>query len=412
MSFTRPTKSIGIDIGTHSVKAVQMSRSGGKLKVEQAGKALIDRNQLNVEPVQTQANALLEALSGMNLGQSLLVGALAGQTAVIRYPRLPDMPRDQMDREIENEAGQNIPYDLSEVFLDWDELESVEDGDQRQLKILLVAAKHEIIESRVQIAEAGDIQLGILTVDSLALADAAECCGMLRGDETVAIINVGASSASIHFLRDRISNFIRDVSWGAREMIQAVAKARHCDIEEAEKILKDIKDVDVDAESASVPDDVSVVEPPQEPGEASTSSLLDPLDDELGGFGSQPPADVDSAVGSGDSIGFDTGQMSIQDILATPISRLVSEVRRSFDYYEHQLYESPVERIILSGGAAPLPHLRTTLIEELGVDRVDIADPSQGDLVMGSDYLVEDMQGQPSQFMVAVGLAARGMAEI
>ena len=59
---------------------------------------------------------------------------------------------------------------------------------------------------------------------SLALADAAEGCDFLRIGETVAMVNIGLSSASIHFIKDGVSNFIRDVSWGSRELIQAIAK--------------------------------------------------------------------------------------------------------------------------------------------------------------------------------------------
>ena len=48
---------------------------------------------------------------------------------------------------------------------------TVEEGEESQLKILLVAARHEVIESRVQIADAAEVQYAALGVDSLALAD-------------------------------------------------------------------------------------------------------------------------------------------------------------------------------------------------------------------------------------------------
>ena len=209
MLFTKPSKAVGIDIGTHSVKAVQMSRHRGRLCIDNAGYSVIDRDQVNVDPVEAHANAVREALSDMSMQKCLVVGALSGQTVVIRYPRLPDVSEDQLAQSIEAEAGQNIPYDLSEVFLDWSILTETTEGDIKQLKALLVAAKHEVIESRVQIAEAAGIQYGILSVDSLSVSDAAEGCDFLGTGETVALINLGASSASIHFVRDGISNFIR-----------------------------------------------------------------------------------------------------------------------------------------------------------------------------------------------------------
>lgn len=65
----------------------------------------------------------------------------------------------------------------------------------------------------------------------------------------------------------------------------------------------------------------------------------------------------------------------MEDILAPPLVRLVSEIRRSFDYYEQQLYEHPVERLVVSGGVAHLTLLRETLQEELGVP-VELANPA------------------------------------
>ena len=131
MRFTKPTKIIGLDIGSHSVKAVQMSRSGVGLQIDDVGYALVDRNQVNVDPVAAHSSALNEALQTMPVAQCLICGALPGQTVVIRYPRLRNMALNQIDEAIEAEAGQNIPYDLAEVFLDWSLLEEEGEDDDK-----------------------------------------------------------------------------------------------------------------------------------------------------------------------------------------------------------------------------------------------------------------------------------------
>ena len=84
---------------------------------------------------------------------------MPGQTVVIRYPRLPDTPPEQLNQAIEREAGHNIPYDLSEVFLDWTLLDKIEEGDQKQLKSSLVAARHEVIDARIQIMDAAEVEM-------------------------------------------------------------------------------------------------------------------------------------------------------------------------------------------------------------------------------------------------------------
>lgn len=394
--FTKPKKAIGLDIGSHSVKAVQMSRSHGRLFVDEVGYAVINREQMNADPVLAQATAVGDALASLAVKQSFVVGALPGQTVVIRYPRLAESARANLGAAVEKEAGQSIPYDLAEVYLDWTLLDDIDEGNQKQIRVLLVAAKNEVIDSRVQITEAAELKLSALSVDSLALADAAEACQMFKPGETVALLNIGLTSASIHFVKDGVSNFIRDVSWGAREMVQAIAKDRRIDFDKAQQILMD---------SATAQPPAPVVEEQPAPkvdisddadpfGEMGGGSLLDPLDDEPAGKPAGP------------------AESDIKSVVGVSLSRMVSEIRRSFDYYEHQLYENPVDRVILCGGVARLPLIAKAIRDELGVEQVDVADPSNSALGMGDPVAVQHLLEQPAQFMVAVGLAARGMAEL
>lgn len=375
------------------MKAVQLSKSGGRLVLEGSGYAVLDRSQMNVDPIAATAAAIRECTRSLQLSQSVVVGALPGQSVVIRYPRLPEMPEARLGEPIEKEAAQHIPYDLAEVFLDWSLLDAVSQGNEKLLKVLLVAVKHETIDARVQVAEAADLPFHVLGVDSLALADAAEACDFLRVGETVALVNVGLSGVSIHFVKDGISNFIRDVSWGAKELVQALVRARRLDYEQAERVLCEAS---VQEEAPPPPEEVE--NPAADAGRGA--SLLEPFEDEL-----EPAAPVRKSAPT------DT-EKSVSDILATPLNRLVSEIRRSFEYYEHELYESAVDRLVLSGGVAHLPLLQRTLSEELGVKNVEVANPMLSALEIVEGRLAAGMSEHPAQFMVAVGLAARGTAEL
>ena len=423
MGFTKPKKAIGLDIGTHAVKAVQMSRSSGRLRVDYSACALVDRNQLNADPIVAQTMAVREALEGMAVSQSRVVSALTGQMVVVRYPRLTDVPRDQLSAAVAREAANNIPYDLDDVFMDWVVLDEYMEEERRQTKVLLVAAKHEVIGTRLQVLQSAEVECGILDVDSLALADAAEACDFLKTGETVAMINIGLTSSSVHFIKDGVSNFIREVNWGARELVQAVAKGRRCSYDDAIAMLEDINqnqeraEMPVALEAMETEFDAPSIE--EEPPLASEpfaeisdmgGSLLDPLDEELD--------TVDDAV----SETFESGpepsprprktQQRMDDVIAAPLNRMGIELRRSFDFYEHQLYERPVDRILLSGGPAALPHVAETLREELGFSVVEIANPVQSALLLGDERANRQLISHPAQFMVAIGLAARGMADL
>jgi Tfp pilus assembly PilM family ATPase len=221
---------------------------------------------------------------------------------------------------------------------------------------------------------------------------------------------LGAATTSIHFIKDGQSNFIRDVSWGGKELIQAIAKARRCDQDEAEKLL--IKGDPKAPPPTPTPAHDDVVEVKPEELSPLGGGLLEPLADELGAFDEPAPSKVSSFSGIGGmGIGADANK-TISEILAHPLGRLVSEIRRSFDYYEQQLYEHPVTRLILSGGVAQVPLLAETLREDLGVELVELADPASGAIQLSNEPSIASLREQSSQFMVAVGLAARGAWEL
>ncbi|HIA48184.1 MAG TPA: type IV pilus assembly protein PilM [Candidatus Hydrogenedentes bacterium] len=397
MRFRRPSKVIGLDIGSHSVKAVQAVRSGRSMTIEQEGIAIIDRNLLNSDPVAATSRAIRSCINGFAIDKSMFVGALPGQSVVIRYPRLRDVPINELDEAVEQEASQSIPYDLSEVFLDWSLLSEEPEGDTQQQKILLVAAKHDVIDKRIQYADVAEIEYSILSVDSLALADAAEECKFFNQNESVALINLGASSVSIHFTKDGESNFIRDISWGAKELIQAIGKAKRLDYEDAEAcLMEEGAGLSAGGDDTGNVVDVQVIDEPK--------AVVD--DDDLGLESAAPMAAASSAMSAAPQ------EITLADNLSAPIARLVTEVRRSFDYYEHQLYEHPVERIILSGGISHIPMIREALSEELGVDQILIADPSAGGISISGKVNMNRGDVHPAQYMVAVGLAARGLSEL
>jgi type IV pilus assembly protein PilM len=414
MMFSRPSYAIGLDIGTTSVKAVQASVRSGRLCLERVGFAEVNQEELNSDPTTAQASAVAEALERMPVSQSLLVGALPGQAVVMRYKMFPDSDPGALAAAVQAEAAQNIPYEMSDVMLDWSTLDHVTDGDKAKVKVLMVAALYDNITNRVLIADAANIQYGALSVDSLALADAAEGCDFLRVGESIALINLGAANTSIHFIKDGISNFIRDVSWGARDCVQAIAKGRRCDLKQAQRALFEASSEMslLDAPPPLPFKDEAHAHAGVSSGSAELSAMggnpLDPFGDELDAMGGGSPLEPS---GSASELSPTGGEKTVKDMMTTPLQKLVGEIRRSFDYYEQQLYERPVDRVMLSGGIAEYPLIAETLTDELGVE-CEIANPLESALVVRSGSDAGVMNEQPAQFMVAVGLAARGASQL
>ncbi len=413
MMFSRPSYAIGLDIGTTSVKAVQASVRSGRLCLERVGYAEVSAEAMNEDPTTAQANAVSEALERMPVSQSLVVGALPGQAVVIRYKMFPEYEGAALEQAVQTEAAQNIPYEMSDVMLDWSMLDHVTEGDKSKMKVLMVAALYDNITNRVLIADAADIQYGALSVDSLALADAAEGCDFLRVGESVALINLGAANTSIHFMKDGISNFIRDVNWGARDCVQAIAKSRRCDLRQAQQALLE---AGAELVAPEEPPPLPFDEAPPIPEEGSESpgletmggNPLDPLGEELDAMGGSEPL---NPISTASALSSTVEEKSIKELMSIPLQKLVGEIRRSFDYYEQQLYEHPVDRVIISGGIAQFPLIAETLTDELGIS-VEVANPLESALLLRSGSDAGVMNEQPAQFMVAVGLAARGASQL
>ena len=353
--FNRPQRAVGVDIGTSAVKAIQIVRSVDNLVIERAAKTEVDQEKYAVDPLLALSSAVRDSVSGCDLAGSVVAVSLPGHSVVTRYLKLQEMPKEELAGAIEIEAGQSIPYDLSEVMMNHQRLTEVSEEGQTHVKVLVVAARNEVVHSRLEVLNQAGLAPHIMGVDSLALADACELADELREDETVAIINLGGTSVNIHFCRGGVSSFMREIGWGGKEIATAIQRALRVEAVTARRIQEGVED----------------------------ASKWENESDE---------------------------QVSMESVVRSPIQRLIGEVRRSFDYYEQQLYEKSVDKIILAGGVAPYAPLKEAISREMGIQNVEVANPLKGKVAVAetADAMVGDVLAHPAQFVVAIGLAGRG----
>jgi type IV pilus assembly protein PilM len=296
------------------------------------------------------------------------------------------MPPEELRSSIELEADQNLPYDLMELSIDSVVLEEITEREETIMKVLLVATKNEVIDQTVGLFRSVGLMPNILGVTTLAIADAFQANGGFKPDETVALVNVGVTSTNIHFCRDGISNFTRDISRAGRDLTASIQKLMKVDFDEAEKLK-------INFGRSQSRDDVSSI------GGAADM----PADEDLTDDGGEKDVTTEP-MGMGESD--DAGR--IVSATRPALTRLIGEIRRSIDYYEKQLYEKSVDRLILSGGTAIFPSLDQSLADATGVP-VEIFNPVQSFFMEEGSPDVQDLMQNRAQFNVAVGLAARGI---
>jgi type IV pilus assembly protein PilM len=341
-------------------------------------------------------SAMRTIAASFDAKKALIAAALPGEDTFIRYLRFPQMPPDELRNSIELEADQNLPYDLTELMMDSIVLEEITERSETIIKVLLVAAKGDVIRQTLNYFQTVGLSPNVLGVTTLAIADSFEANHGFQPEESVALINIGASSTNIHFCRGGISNFTRDISRAGRDLTAAIQKLLKVGYAEAERMK-------IDYGKASV-------------GENAGGLLDSP---EAGApFDSSPPIEVDlEEEGYEDATTEPVGREKANDasriVNATrpALSRLIGEIRRSIDYYEKQLYEKSVDKLVLSGGSALFPGLDQSLADATGVP-VEIVDPVQAFVVDENSPDVAPLMENRAQFNVAVGLAARGVEAI
>lgn len=393
--LAKPKTTIGIDVGVHSVKAIQLSNFGSAAKVDKAVLLNLDSNTDKDRHLEETVGALRTVASTFAVRKAVIIAALPGQDTFIRYLRFPKMPPEELKSSVELEADQNLPYDLTEVSMDSVMLEEITERGETIMKILLVAAKSEMINQTVDLLRSVGLTANILGVTTLAIADAFEINGGFRPDETVALVNIGASSTNIHFCRDGISNFTRDISRGGRDLTSSIQKLLKASFAEAEQMKIDYA---------------------RSPYGKTTDSMLESL--EVDPMAEQPDIALEGLEDNGaEETTEPMSKMKTDDasriVNATrpALNRLIGEIRRSIDYYEKQLYEKNVDRLVLSGGTAMFPGLDQSLADATGVP-VEIVNPVQSLIVEEGSSDIKDLIENRAQFNVAVGLAARGIEEL
>jgi len=244
--FGRGKSLMGLDIGSSSVKAIELkpTRTGFKvaaIDVEPLPtRGLVDRDTFDSGAVSAAVSRLLGrgAFRAKDVALSL-----SGHAVIVKKITLPAMTRQELADSIHWEAEQYIPFRLDEVNLDY---EILNDGGgltgKGSMEVLLVAAKKETIANYTSaVVQAGRRPM-IVDVDAFALQNAYEVNYGFNQGVIVALLNVGAGATNVNILAGAQSVFTRDISMGGEAFTEALRRELAIDYDAAE-LLKRGRDV-------------------------------------------------------------------------------------------------------------------------------------------------------------------------
>ena len=343
---------VGLDIGTSALKAVVLRKGrGSNWSLVAAGEAPIPEHSQEGTPADPTAVsvAINELLDSMKVKRARVAAALSGHAVIVKRLSLPAMSPAELSEAIPWEAEQYIPFDLSEVQLDYQVVNSgatPADGAAKPgLDVLLVAAKKDRIDDRAGVIAQTGRRPVVLDIEAFALANAYQMNYPERTDPLAALVHVGRNVTIVCLLERGEPVFTRDISIGGQVHQDA--------------LVRDLGGMGID--------------------ELGARRILH----------GQIPGDVHADQVAG--------------VLRDATSQLVLEIRKTVDFYRATAPVEKLSRVVLSGGAWQAVGLVDLLASEFAAP-VDVFDPFRK-IAKSGRSIGADIAGPA--FAVAVGLAMR-----
>lgn len=222
---------VGLDIGSSSVKMIEVASSGESLSLVCLG--MKKTSAAGREP-------LIEAIKSLSneikITAKDAIISVSGPSVIVRFVSMPKMRDDELKGAIRFEAEKHISFAIDDCIIDHQILKRNE--KENKFELLLVAAKKDFIMDRVSIAEECGFSVGAVDVDTFALANAfSKNLSLNSSGKTEALLNIGSSLTNVGIVRDGVLCFSRDIAIGGDDFNKAISKALNIDI----KTVEDVK---------------------------------------------------------------------------------------------------------------------------------------------------------------------------
>ena len=238
--FTAAESLAGLDLGSSAVKVVELRRVRAGFELVRAGLEPLEPEAVeggSILDPDSVAEAIRRVFTRNRIRTKKVATSVSGRSVIVKKLTLPAASLQELDESIQWEARQVIPFDLSDVQLDYQVLESASAGGDAE--VLLVAARKERVSSHLGvIAQAGRSPL-ILDVDGFALQNAYEANYRPGSSVTAALLHIGAAVTNLVVTRGGVPLFTRDLSAGGNQLTGLLQKELRIGFEEAEQVKKD-----------------------------------------------------------------------------------------------------------------------------------------------------------------------------
>jgi type IV pilus assembly protein PilM len=342
---------VGLDIGSSSIKAVELQGKPGNLHITSLGYEqllpdyVVDGQIMELNSV---SSIISNIFSGQQIKTEKVVAGVSGHSVIVKSISVPAMSEEELEDSIDWHAEEHIPFDINDVSLDY----QIVGRSPEMLQVVMAACKRDRISNIKQAIQLAGKQPSIIDVDAFALQNCYEINYKPSPHDVVALLNIGASTMNINIVQGIQSVFTRDVTTGGNYYTAMLQKELGLSYEQAESIKC----------GRNIPD------------------------------GPDPNA--------------------VEAILSSASEALVLEIKKTFDFYRatSETGDVKVQKILISGGGSKVRGLVQHLTNKFEIP-VEPIDPFRQIKVDNKRYSAEYMQEIMPEMAVAVGLALRGVCD-
>ncbi|MCK9294219.1 MAG: pilus assembly protein PilM [Desulfobulbaceae bacterium] len=297
---------IGLDIGSHAVKVCELSEGGQRMRLMSLGSARLPANAVEdgeLKDPDAVASVIKTLIDNLQIKGKKVGISISGYSVILKKINLSVMNDKELEEHIQSEAEQYIPFDLADVYLDYQDLKTNTEGEDRT-DVMLVAAKKDVVDSYLHMLRNVGLKTVLVDVDAFALENSFETNYGQQGN--VVLVDIGSSKMNINIVSRGASLFARDVALGSKQLTEQIQGKFDLDFEEAESLK----------------------------------------------IGALPPAEK---------------QEELAEIFISTTTQWIMEIKKAIDFYNSNFPDSALTKLVLSGGGAKVKGLDSYFSEETGL---------------------------------------------
>ncbi len=339
---------VGLDIGSSSVKAVELQRKGGSLHLTSLGFENLQADTVvdgQIMELNNVSNVISNIFNEHKIKTVRVAAGVSGHSVIVKNIVVPPMSEEELHESFSWHAEEHIPFDIADVNLDY----QITGGADDALCVLLAACKSDKIANVKQAIQLAGKQPVVIDIDMFALQNCYEVNYQPGPNDVVALLNIGASTMNINILKGTRSVFARDASVGSNQYTSLLQRELGLTFDQAEDVKRGM----------ALPDG--------------------------------------------------TPDRAVQPIIESVSDVLGLEIQKTIDFYRATAEdESGIQKILISGGGSKLTGLADYLSKRFEV-AVELFDPFRQIQVDARRFDPDYMREVVPEMAVAVGLALRGV---